>query len=52
VDGVIVPMDTEGCADGIVRLLRNPEKMQQLEKNCGRKDYSNLKAADKLMLLI
>ena len=52
VDGVIVPMDIEGCADGIVRLLRNPEKMQQLEKNCGRKDYSNLKAADKLMLLI
>ena len=52
VDGVIVPMDTEGCADGIAQLLRNPEKMQQLEKSCGRKDYSNLKAADKLMLLI
>ncbi len=28
VDGVIVPLDDEGCAQGIVQLLRNPEKMR------------------------
>ena len=52
VDGVIVPMDIEGCADGIVRLLRNPEKMQQLAQNCAQKDYSNSQAVKRLLHLI
>ena len=34
VDGVIVPMDNEGCAEGIIRLLHNPGKMKQLEYIC------------------
>ena len=42
VDGLIVPMDNEGCAAGIAALLRNPEKMRQLSENCKARDYSNM----------
>lgn len=41
VDGVIVPMDNEGCAEGIAALLRNPERMAQLSAVCLSRDYSN-----------
>ena len=41
VDGVIVPMDNEGCAAGIAALLRDSEKMKQLSEACRRGDYSN-----------
>lgn len=51
-DGVIVPMDNEGCADGIAALLRNPEKMKQLSENCRRGDYANTYQAEKLMELL
>ena len=30
VDGVIAPMDNEGCAAGIAALLRDPSRMQRL----------------------
>lgn len=51
-DGVIVPMDNEGCARGIAELLRNPEKMRMLSENCQKGDYSNACQADKLMELL
>ena len=51
-DGVIVPMDNAGCAEGIAALLRDPEKMETLSENCRRKDYSNALQAEKLMNLI
>lgn len=41
VDGVIVPMDNEGCAMGIVSLLRNSQKLQGLGCNCVVRDYTN-----------
>lgn len=41
VDGVIVPMDNAGCAAGIAALLRDPARMQQLSKNCAKRDYTN-----------
>lgn len=41
VDGVIVPMDNEGCAQGIAELLRDPEKMECLSAVCRSRDYSN-----------
>ena len=52
VDGIIVPMDNEGCAAGIARLLRDPEKMKQLSEACRRGDYANTEQAEKLMELI
>lgn len=41
VDGIIVPMDNEGCAQGIAALLRDPEKMESLSVVCFSRDYSN-----------
>jgi glycosyltransferase involved in cell wall biosynthesis len=41
VDGVIVPMDNEGCAQGIAALLQNPEKMANLSAVCLSRDYSS-----------
>ena len=48
VDGVIVPMDNEGCASGIVSLLRTPQKIAQLVFNCKNSDYSNHSEVQKL----
>ena len=48
VDGVIVPMDNAGCATGIEKLLRDPEKMQNLQAACADRDYSNRAEAEKL----
>ena len=52
VDGVIVPMDNDGCAEGIACLLRDPEKMKQLSEACRRGDYANTSQAEKLMELL
>ena len=52
VDGVIVPMDNEGCAAEITALLRDPEKMRMLSKNCKARDYSNVQEVEKLYKLM
>lgn len=52
VDGVIVPMDNEGCAKGIADLLRDPVRMAALQKNCAARDYSGVKAIGKLYELV
>ena len=41
VDGIIVPMDNEGCAKGIAALLEDAKCMVQLSKNCNLRNYSN-----------
>lgn len=48
VDGVIVPMDNEGCAAGIAALLRDPKRMEQLSQTCKLRDYSNRQEVEKL----
>lgn len=52
VDGVIVPMDNEGCARGIANVLRNPQLMQQLSENCRQRDYSNSQEIEKIYQLL
>lgn len=52
VDGVIVPMDNEGCAAGIAALLQSPEKMKTLSDTCLQRDYSNSREAHKLHQLM
>lgn len=52
VDGVIVPLDNQGCAEGIADLLRHPERMKMLQKNCAARDYSNAEEIKKLYQLI
>lgn len=48
VDGVIVPLDNEGCAQGIISLLKNPSRMEQLSKNCSQRNYTN---ADEIKII-
>lgn len=51
-DGIIVPMDNEGCARGIVQLLDNKQRMKCLSDNTRQVDYSNNSELDKLYQLI
>lgn len=51
VDGVIVPMDNAGCAEGIAQLLQNPAKMNQLSAVCAQRDYTNAQEVEKLYAL-
>lgn len=48
VDGIIVPLDNEGCAKGIANLLHDQTTMDRLQKNCKMHDYSNAKEIQKL----
>ena len=48
VDGVVVPMDNEGCALGIGALLRDAPTMKRLADACRVRDYSNASEAEKL----
>lgn len=52
VDGVIVPMDNEGCAEGIVSLLRDPQRIRQISEACASRDYTNRDEIKKLYELI
>ena len=51
IDGVIVPMDNQHCAEGIADLLNDPEKMEKIQKNCASRDYSNSEEIEKLYQL-
>ena len=52
VDGVVVPMDNAGCAEGIAQLLRDPQRMDMLSRNCLARDYSNAAEVEKLYRLM
>ena len=51
-DGIIVPMENEKCAEKIAGLLQNKVMMKQLTNNCAMKDYSNAKEIEKLFALM
>lgn len=51
-DGVIVPMDNDGCADGIYNVLINKKLMEQLSFNCSQNDYTNSSEVEKIYNLI
>lgn len=51
-DGVIVPLDNEGCADGIINVIRDTELQNKLVENMERTDYSNESEIDKIYKLI
>lgn len=52
VDGMIVSMSNDRCAEEIVELLKNPQKMNQLAENCSKRDYTNAKEIEKIYSLI
>jgi glycosyltransferase involved in cell wall biosynthesis len=52
VDGIVVPMDNEGCARGIKSLLENKKLQEQLMENCKNRDFGNEKEVEKIYKLI
>lgn len=52
VDGVIVPLDNVGCADGIARLIVDRAKREQLVSNLRMRDYGNEAEAEKIKELL
>lgn len=52
VDGLIVPLGNAECANGIISLLQDPDKMKELAYNCSQRDYSNTAEIKKIYDLI
>lgn len=46
IDGIVVPMDNEGCAEGIMNILRDKKCQKYLIENTKKYDYSNMKAIE------
>ena len=51
-DGVIVPMDNKGCAEGIVKVILDKELQKQLIANCGTESFDGSKGIVKIYELI
>lgn len=52
VDGVIVPMDNEGCARGIVNVIRNKELLNTISAYLSTHDYGNESEVEKVYKLL
>jgi glycosyltransferase involved in cell wall biosynthesis len=52
VDGIIVPLDNRGCAEGIIKLLEDPSLRNKLIENCKKTDYGNEAEIEKVYGLI
>lgn len=52
VDGLIVPMDNDGCARSIGKLIQNKELCEQLISSCKSRDYSNANEIEQLYSLL
>lgn len=51
-DGIIVPVDNEGCAEGICNLIKDKELQQRLIENTKVTDYTNKKELEKIYALL
>ena len=47
-DGVIVPMDNQGCAEGIINLISDKAKREEIIEYLKTHDYGNEKEVEKL----
>lgn len=52
VDGVIVPLDTEGCAEGIARVIEDEALRERLTENTKKRDYMNAGEVEKIYKLV
>lgn len=52
VDGVIVPLDNEGCARGLVEFIRNKELQARIVENLRTHDYANISEVNKIYDLL
>lgn len=48
IDGIIVPMDNEGCAEGIYQSLGNKALLEEISENCQNRDYTNKEEITKI----
>lgn len=51
-DGVVVPLDNEGCAEGIAKVIRDKDLQRKLIENTKKNDYTNKSEIEKLYSLI
>ena len=52
VDGVILPLDNQKCADGIFDLLKRNGLLDLLASNCQKRDYSNANEVKKIYRIL
>ena len=52
VDGVIVPMDNEGCAEGIATFIQNSKQQSDIMNYLSTQDYGNMDEVNKIYQLI
>ncbi len=52
VDGLVVPMENESCAEGIVKLLNDEMLIRRISSNLSSKDFGNLSAAKGIDVLL
>lgn len=51
-DGVIVPLDNDGCAKGLTEFINNPIKMKSLSEYCLNHDFANTVEINKIYELL
>ena len=51
-DGIIVPMDNEGCANGIARVIADRSLQRSLIENTKKSDYTNSREVEKIYSMI
>ena len=51
-DGVVVPLDNEGCAEGIAKVIRDKGLQRKLIENTKKNDYTNKSEIEKLYSVI
>ena len=50
-DGLIVPLDNEKCAEALTNILSDNDKMDMLRENVRSIDYSNTSEIEKIYSL-
>lgn len=51
IDGLIVPMENKDCADQMVEIIQDVEKLRKISEACSKRDYSNKREVQKLYKL-
>lgn len=52
VDGIIVPQENEGCADGIAQAIQNSDQLKALTVYLQENDYGNEREVEKVLNLL
>jgi glycosyltransferase involved in cell wall biosynthesis len=52
IDGIVVPIDNDGCANGIKSLIENKKLQELLIENCSTSDFGNENEVEKIYNII